>query len=153
MKHYVMALLATLMCQQALAETPAADAPSSGGYITFIDSKLFDGQLYDQLSKKPEKLEIVMPGHVSLTNFSPRLDRWLTIIGENGQMTLQETPEPPKLTQRALFALIPIVYSMVGEAREAMVNAEAKRYNAMVYYHKDDMGNAIVDRMVLTRKP
>lgn len=153
-----LAPLLLLLASLSHAETQpvpaaAAQAQPASQSLMFIDSKLFDGRLYNELSKQPDKLEITMSGQVTLTNISPRLDRWLSLIGENGLMELQEIPEPPQLNQRALFALLPIMYSMVGEAKEALVNAQAKRYNAKLYYYKDAGGNAVINRVILTRKP
>lgn len=141
-------LLCSSLAQAQLATEPASDARQ----MTFFDSKLFDGQLYDELSRKPERLEIAVPGTMTLTQFSPRLDRWMSIIGESGSLVLQETAEPPRLTQRNLFALLPMVYNMVAEAREAMMNAQARQYNAIIYYHKDNDGSAVIDRILLKRK-
>ncbi|WP_144373625.1 hypothetical protein [Vogesella urethralis] len=140
-----------LMAGLATAQELAAPAPEAR-QLTFFDSRLFDGQLYNELSRKPERLEIVVPGTMTLTQFSPRLDRWMSIIGESGTLALQETPEPPRLSQRSLFALLPMVYNMVSEAREALMNAQARQYDATVYYHKDNQGNAVIDRILLKRK-
>ncbi|MDN0075108.1 hypothetical protein QU481_09420 [Crenobacter sp. SG2303] len=141
------------LCLAESVPTPVTAVTAPSQSIMFLDSKLFDGRLYNELSKQPDSLEITMPGRVALTNMSPRLDRWLSIIGENGQMALQEVPEPAQLNQRALFALLPILYTMVGEAKEAMVNAQAKRYNATLFYFKDSNGNAVINRVILTKKP
>ncbi|MCW3480582.1 hypothetical protein OL229_13625 [Neisseriaceae bacterium JH1-16] len=152
----VISILLLATSSLCYAESPVplvAPVDASRQSLMFIDSKLFDGRLYNELYKQPEQLEITMPGHVTLTNISPRLDRWLSIIGENGKMELQEISEPAQLNQRALFALLPIIYSMVGEAKEALVNAQAKRYNAKVYYYKDSSGNAVISRVILTKKP
>lgn len=155
MKRLAPLLLVASLSHAENLPVPAAapQAQPASQSLMFIDSKLFDGRLYSELSKQPDKLEITMPGQVSLTNISPRLDRWLSLIGENGQMELQEIAEPAQLNQRALFALLPIMYSMVGEAKEALVNAQAKHYNAKVYYYKDAAGNAVINRVILTRKP
>ena len=142
-------LLAATLAVAQEPPSPAAEARQ----LTFFDSRLFDGQLYNELSRKPERLEIVVPGTMTLTHFSPRLDRWMSIIGESGSLALQETPEPPRLSQRSLFALLPMVYNMVSEAREALMNAQARQYDATVYYHKDSQGNAVIDRILLKRKP
>jgi len=136
-------LLCSSLAQAQLATEPVAEARQ----MTFFDSRLFDGQ------RKPAQLEIMVPGTMTLTQFSPRLDRWMSIIGESGSLALQETAEPPRLAQRSLFALLPMVYNMVAEAREAMMNAQARQYNATIFYHKDNDGRAVIDRVLLKRKP
>lgn len=150
---FALFLASSPLCLAESVAIPVATVAAPSQSIMFIDSKLFDGRLYNELAKQPDKLEITMPGQVALTNISPRLDRWLSIIGENGQMQLQEIQEPAQLNQRALFALLPIMYSMVGEVKEAVVNAQAKRYNASVFYYKDSNGNAVISRVILTKKP
>ena len=32
------------------------------------------------------------------------------------------------------------------------MNAQARQYDATVYYHKDNQGNAVIDRILLKRK-
>lgn len=145
--------LSLLLCSSLAQAQQATEAVAEARQMTFFDSRLFDGQLYDELSRKPAQLEIVVPGTMTLTQFSPRLDRWMSIIGESGSLALQETAEPPRLAQRSLFALLPMVYNMVAEAREAMMNAQARQYNATIFYHKDNDGRAVIDRILLKRKP
>lgn len=151
MSRLLPALALCLLLPCALAETQPP-APEADPSLLFIDSKLFDGRLYHELSKQPAKLEITMPGRVELTDLSPRLDRWLSVVGENGQMTLQETPDPSTVQQKGLFSVIPMIFSLVSAVREALMYAEAKRYNGTLYYHRDNDGNAVVDRIVLQKK-
>jgi hypothetical protein len=132
---------------------PVEQSADRDAYLTFFDSQLFDGRLYLELQKSPKQLEIAVPGHVSLTSFPPRLDRWLTVIGENGKMELRELNDDERMQPRALLGLLPIIFFMVQQAKDAAMNAAAKHYNATVLYHKDEAGYAIVDKILLDRKP
>lgn len=151
------AVLASLGCPTGAQDNPAGPQPDKAAdgdaYLTFFDSQLFDGRLYLELQKEPKQLEIAVPGHVSLTSFPPRLDRWLTVIGENGRMELRELNDDERMQPRALIGLLPVIFFMIQQAKDAAMNAAAKRYNATVLYHKDEAGYAIVDKIILDRKP
>jgi len=153
MKRLPLLLLAGLLfAPLAFADTAPTPADNDPRFITFFDSGLFDGRLYDLMKTKANRLEIDMPGHVELTRISPRLDHWLTLIGQNGTMTLQETEEPPHLQAKLILSFVPLVYSMVQGLRSSIMDDQAKNYDATVYYHKDHDGNALIDRVVMLRK-
>lgn len=151
MKKFILMLLIFANC--AWGEEALTPKRSDSSYLTFLDSKLFDGRLYAELQKPNSSVVVVMPGQVTLTNFPARLDRWVSTVGENGKLSLQETAPPEQYEPRAIFGFIPLVFTLIEMARESQMYGTAKKYNATIYYHKTPTGDSVVDRIEFTKKP
>ncbi len=130
-------------------------APPAGEGMTFMDSKLFDGKLSKELESGKAVVEISISGRMPLNNIPSRIDRWLVASAEEGKV--ETLPSPPRAKTRALFAVIPMVFSTLGflkNMRDEKLYEPAKQYDTTIFYRKDDNGDSLIDRIVLTkRKP
>ena len=135
--------------------TPTEVAAPAGDSITFMDSKLFDGKLSKELESGKQTVEISISGRMPLNNIPSRIDRWLVVSAEEGKV--ETLPSPPRAKTRALFTVVPMVFSALGflkSMRDEKLYDTAKQYDTTIYYRKDDNGDSLIDRIVLTkRKP
>lgn len=133
------------------AKDPAAPAeagvPRQG--LTFLDSKLFDSRLSQELGTGKDKIEVEVSGKVPLSAIPERIDKWVTRVAETGSVEVKETQA---LRTRSLFGLIPMLFSAFERASEERQLEPAKDYNATILYKRDATGDTIIDRIVFTRK-
>ncbi|OHC63572.1 MAG: hypothetical protein A3H93_19475 [Rhodocyclales bacterium RIFCSPLOWO2_02_FULL_63_24] len=127
-----------------------AAVTAEGGRVqlTFMDSKLFDGRLSKEMEGRRDVIDVEVVGKVSLSSIPTRMDKWIAAVGENGQVELK-----PAERTRSIFALIPAVFSFLKQINEERMLAQAKDYNAVIYYRKDDTGDSTIERIVFRRKP
>lgn len=146
-----LAMLCNLLWQTAAAhENPAPEPRPATVALSFLDSRLFDGRMAQELAREPKVLEVQLLSRVSLSSIPARLDRWVAIVGEHGQLRLQAVEGPPT---RSLFGLVGAVFDAVKEFREQRVLELAKPYNATLFYRRDANGDALIERIVFERKP
>ncbi|GJJ00727.1 hypothetical protein RugamoR64_12650 [Duganella rhizosphaerae] len=142
-------LLLTLAAPLALAaETPAPAADSAP--ITFLDSTLFDNLLSRELGKGKNEVEVNISGKISLNSIPPRVDKWITAVAEQGEVTLK--PADPALKPKFILALLPVVYSFIKQANAERSMNSANQYNAQVIYHIDKSGESVIDKIVFVKK-
>lgn len=129
--------------------SPAADAvavaPRQG--LTFLDSKLFDSRLSQELTAGKERVEVEISGKVTLSAIPGRIDKWITRVGEEGNVEVREVPRT-----RMIFGLLPMLFSAFQQASEERMLEPAKDYNATVLYRRDASGDTLIERIVFTRK-
>jgi hypothetical protein len=121
--------------------------------ITFLDSKLFDNMLSKELSVEKDVVEVAISGKMSLNNIPARIDKWISLVAENGEVQLVAT-EPalkPKFVM-GLLSLIPTVYSYFKKTSEERTLEPAKKYNATIIYQLDKNGESIIEKIVFTRR-
>lgn len=144
----------TTLCVLALATClTTAHAQTAGikhSQITFLDSKLFDGQLSKELQGDNDTVEVKITGKMSLNNIPARVDKWITIVGENGELVVKATD--PALEPKFLFALIPFIYSFLKQTNDERTFESAKKYNATILYRIDASGDSLIDKIIFTRK-
>lgn len=133
------------VCAQNLNPAGHAGAP-----IIFMDSKLFDTRLSKELESNKEVVEVTVTGKMSLNNIAPRIDKWITVVGENGSLEVKQVE--PVGNSRSFFSLASTVYSFIGMVWSERVFEPATKYNAVVYYRKDPSGESLIDRVVFTKK-
>jgi hypothetical protein len=116
--------------------------------LTFLDSKLFDSRLSQELGAGKDKVDVEISGKVTLSNIPDRLDRWITRVGEGGSVEVREGPA----RTRSIFGLLPMIFSAFEHASEERMLEPAKNYNATILYRRDDNGDSVIERIVFTRK-
>lgn len=129
------------------ASAPQAPAMGGPGGLTFIDSKLFDSRLSSELNTGKDRIEVEVTGKVALSSIPPRIDKWITRVGEEGTVEIREGPG----RTRALFGLLPMLFSAFQQASEERMLEPARNYNATVIYRRD-AGDTVIDRIVFTRR-
>lgn len=131
---------------------PVSNTPSAqGNRLTFIDSRIFDVELFHLLENNKDTVEVTMAGHVPLTSIPPRLDRWIAKAAEGG--TVEILPQPS--TRIFAFSLISMAFSSLGmweKFREESAYEQAKKYDVKIYYKRDGDGDALIEKLVLTRR-
>jgi len=144
-------LLLTLAAPLALAaETPAPAPAADTPPITFLDSTLFDNLLSRELGKGKNEVEVNISGKISLNSIPPRVDKWITAVAEQGEVTLK--PADPALKPKFILALLPVVYSFIKQANAERTMNSANQYNANVIYHIDKSGESVIDKIVFVKK-
>ena len=131
----------------ASAQQPDTAAPSA---MTFMDSRLFDNALSKELGANKDIVEVTIAGKMSLNAIPARVDNWISIVGENGEVSLK--PNDPALKPKFLINLIPIVFSFIKQSNAERAFDPAKKYNASIFYHVDKNGDALIEKIVFIRK-
>lgn len=148
LKHACMiALLVSLPCA-AMAQEPEAEAQGMRQPLTFMDSKLFDSRLSKELGAGKDRVEVEVSGRVTLSAIPPRLDKWVTKVGEEGTVEVREGPG----RTRAFFSLLPLIFSAFQQVSEERMLEPAKEYNATILYRRDAAGDTLIDRVVFVRR-
>ena len=149
----LIALCAALPTVAVAQETKEPAAPAEAGVprqgLPFLDSRLFDSRLSQELGTGKDKVEVEVSGKVPLSAIPERIDKWITRVAEGGSVEIRETQQ---LRTRSLFGLIPMLFSAFERASEERTLEPAKDYNATVLYKRDASGDTIIDRIVFTRK-
>lgn len=151
------AMPATAAQPEGPADKPAADKPAAEmpvvpvpAPITFFDSRLFDSKLANDLADGKGEVSVEVAGKISLNNIPARIDKWLTVVGEHGEVVVKS--EPPALKPKFLLAVLPVVFSFAQKFNSERLWEPAKQYNAVMVYHVDRDGESVLDRIVFTKK-
>ena len=118
--------------------------------LTFIDSKLFDVKLSKELESGKNRVEVEITGRVTLSNIPARIDKWVTKVGEEGKVEVKQSEPTPRT--RAIFGLIPMVFSAFKQMREERLFDPASNYDATIFYKKDAAGETLIEKVVFTRR-
>lgn len=147
MKNFLFALLLFIAFSQGgVRESMAQESAAS---LTFMDSKLFDGRLSKELASGKRTVEVEISGRVSLNSLPSRIDKWITVVGEHGNLEVKPS-EVQK--SRSFFGIVSTVYSFVESVRAESVFEPATQYNAIVYFRKDPSGDSLIERIIFTKK-
>ena len=142
--------------QQPAPVAPTVVASQQGlskSRLTFMDSKLFDMKLGKELESGKDVVEVDVSGRVPLSNIPPRIDKWVVRSAEEGRVELLQSEPAPKT--RFIFSLIPMVFNAFGaykDMQEERMFDRAKRYDTKIYYRKDDSGETLIEKIVLTKR-
>ncbi len=135
-----------LICLSGVALSQDKEGPVR---ITFLDSRLFDGSLSKELDSGRDTVEVEISGKVSLSNIPGRIDKWISAVGEAGEVKVK--PSEPQ--SRSFFGVISTVFSFLKELNEERMLSKAHNYNATIYYRKDAGGDTLIEKIVFIRKP
>jgi hypothetical protein len=142
--------------QQPAQVAPSAEVVQQGASrasMTFMDSKLFDMKLGKELESGKDVVVVDISGRIPLSNIPPRIDKWVVRSAEEGKVELLPSEPAPKT--RFIFSLIPLVFNAFGSFKsmqeERMID-QAKRYDTKIYYKKDDTGETLIEKIVMTRR-
>lgn len=150
MKPLNRACMIALLCALPLvagAQEQEGEGAAMPRTLTFMDSKLFDSRLSKELAAK-DRVEVEISGRVTLAAIPPRLDKWVTKVGEEGTVEVREGPG----RTRAFFSLLPLIFSAFQQISEERMLEPAKDYNAVILYRRDTNGDTLIDRVVFTRR-
>ncbi|MDD2776346.1 MAG: hypothetical protein PHU06_10345 [Gallionella sp.] len=120
--------------------------------VTFLDSRIFDIELFKYLDAGKESVEISIAGHISLSAIPPRLDRWIAKSAEGGGK-VEILPMPA--TRMLIFSLISMAFSSMGiweKFREESAYEKAKKYDVKIFYKKDSTGDTLVEKIVMNKR-
>jgi len=121
--------------------------------LTFMDSKLFDMKLGKEMESGKEVIEVDVSGRVPLSNIPARIDKWVVRSAEEGKVELLPSEPAPKT--RFIFSLLPMVFNAFGaykNMQEERMFDQAKNYDTKIYYKKDDSGDTLIEKVVLTKR-
>lgn len=131
------------------APSPApADIIAPRQALTFIDLKLFDAKLSQELNSGKDRVEVEMSGKVPLNDIPERIDKWVSRVGEHGNVEVREVPR----TRMVIFSLLPMLFSAFQSTSEDRMLEPAKNYNASILYRREANGDTTIERVVFTRK-
>ena len=148
MSKLLLRLILLLLITHPLTALVSAQTEASTAPLMFMDSKLFDNRLSKELAGTKDTVEVEISGKVSLNSLPPRIDKWISVVGENGQLDIK----PVENKARSMFGLVSTVYSFLENVRAESVFEPATRYNATIYYRKDGNGDSVIERIVFTKK-
>ncbi|MFY9258978.1 MAG: hypothetical protein WAO71_00560 [Gallionella sp.] len=120
--------------------------------LTFIDSRIFDVELFKHLDAGKESVEINISGHISLSSIPPRLDRWISKAAEGGGK-VEIVAQPA--TRLFIFSLISMAFSSMGiweKFREESAYEKAKKYDVKIFYKKDSAGDTLIEKIVMNKR-
>lgn len=151
----------TVITPQAVAVQPVREAAAPEAVpeklnlsrLTFMDSKLFDMRLGKELASGKDVVVVDISGHVPLSNIPARIDNWVVRSAEEGKVELLPSEAAPKT--RFLFSLVPMLFSAYGSFKhmqEENMFDKAKEYDTKIYFKKDDLGETLIEKIVLTRR-
>jgi len=148
----VVLLLAALPLAAASEEGKESPAPAETimrrQSLTFIDLKLFDAKLSQELNSGKDRVEVEMTGKVALNDIPERIDKWVSRVGENGSVEVREAPR----TRMLIFSLLPMLFSAFQATSEDRMMEPAKNYNATILYRREANGEATIERVIFDRK-
>lgn len=121
------------------------------GPIMFIDSKLFDGKLSSELESGKSRVEVDVTSKVTLSSIPGRMDKWLSAAAEEGKVEFRQVESVPQRT-RFLFGVLPLVFSFLQKRDEEKTYKPVKDYDVAVLYRKNESGDALIEKIVFTRK-
>lgn len=120
--------------------------------VMFIDSRIFDVELFKYLDAGKDSVEIRIAGHIALSDIPPRLDRWISKSAEGGGK-VEILPMPA--TRMFIFSLISMAFSSMGiweKFREESAYEKAKKYDVKIFYKKDSTGDMIIEKIVMSKR-
>lgn len=137
----------------SLSAQPSQQTAINKSRLTFMDSKLFDVKLGKELESGKDTVEVDVSGRVPLSNIPARIDRWVVKSAEEGKVELLQSEPAPKT--RFIFGLIPMIFNAVGYMKgmqEEKMFDQAKNYDTKIYYRKDESGETLIEKIVMTRR-
>jgi hypothetical protein len=121
--------------------------------MNFTDTDVFDKTLLESMSVNTQNIDINMIGKISVNKIPERLGRWLSVINEEGQLTLKRTAvaaaaDEQKTTKSVgmVLGLLPTVY---GFFKKKLTYGAAVQYDATIFYHP---GTGLIKRVNFTKK-
>ena len=137
----------------AKSPAPAAKPGGTTAGMTFMDSKLFDAKLAKELESGVNTVSVAVGGRITLNSIPPRMDRWLVKCAEAGTVEFLPIEQAPQT--RFFFALISLAFSampFLKDMKEEQMYDKITGYDAKVYYRRAEGGDAVIDRMILTKR-
>jgi len=132
------------------AATPPAQKP--GPSVEFADLPAFDRALSTSLSSAKAPVVVTSADRIQLQKLPPRLEKWLAAVDDSGGKIETQSVDPGALQTRAIgliFALISAIRTAREFAKEN-IYAEARKYDAKIFYKTDPGGERVVDRVEWT---
>jgi hypothetical protein len=118
--------------------------------ISFFDSRIFDAKLGKELEQGKDSVEIDVSGKVLLNNIPSRIDRWISKSAEEGKVEIKQ-----HVASRSWFSLVPLVFNAFGimkNYQEEKALNFAKNYDTVIFYRNDERGEAVINKIVMTRR-
>jgi hypothetical protein len=102
-----------------------------------MDSATFDQNLSKQMGQRMNPLEVPLVARATVNKIPPRLDKWLSAVGEDH---VRMAPDPRLPTERNPLALmgLELAISAYSFAREKLLYFPASNYDATVYVDPRD---------------
>ena len=127
---------------------PSAQIPS----VEFTDLPTFDRELSTSLSGAKAPVVVTSADRILLQKMPPRLEKWLAAVDDSGGKIETQSVDPGAVQTRAIgliFALISAIRTAREFAKEN-VYAEARKYDAKIFYKTDAGGDRVVERVEWT---
>ena len=118
--------------------------------ISFFDSKVFDATLARELEQGKDAVEIDVTGRVPINSIPPRIDRWIAKSAEEGKVEIK-----PHVASRSWFSVVPMIFNAFGVLKnyqEEKALGYAKGYDTVIYYKTDEHGEALINKIVMTKR-
>ena len=116
--------------------------------LEYINSTAFDQSLSNAMTQADTKIDVAVITPFSSNNIPERLDSWLTVITENGG----EVSTKPASGERDIVAVALTLYSVYQIIKAQIRYVPAQNYHATLLYRRNDSGDALIEKIVFTRK-
>ena len=129
---------------------PPAQKP--GASVEFFDLPVFDRQLATSLTGATAPVVVTSADRILLQNMPPRLEKWLAAVDDSGGKIETHSVDPGAVQTRSIgliFALISAIRTAREFAKEN-VYAEARKFDAKIFYKTDAGGDRVVERVEWT---
>jgi len=118
--------------------------------ISFFDSRIFDAKLGRELEQGKDAVEIDVTGRVLLNDIPTRIDRWISKSAEEGKVEIKQ-----HVASRSWLSIVPLIFNAFGimkNYQEEKALNYAKNYDTVIYYKNDERGEALIKKIVMTRR-
>ena len=145
--------LSALFISGCVSSMPTTKSQNHLEKVNFTDTDVFDKNILNSMSVDTQNIDVAMIGKVSINHIPERLGKWLSVINEDGQVTLKSTQvegekNEPQTTKSigAILGLLPVVY---GFLKKKLTYGAAEQYDATIFYNA---ATGVIDKVVFTKK-
>ena len=138
----------------ATSATSKPAAPVATGPLVFNDLPAFDRALSQSLSNAKTPVVVTSADRITLRQIPPRLEKWLAAVDDSGGK-IETVPVDGQEQQTRSLGLIFALIGAIRQAREFAkdhIYADARHFDAKIFYKLDASGDRVMDRVELVRR-
>jgi hypothetical protein len=132
----------------------STSAPAGRRPVAFSDLPSFDRELAQSLSGAKDPVVVMSADRIPLRQMPPRLEKWLAAVDDSGGKIDTHSLDPAEPQTRS----IGLIFTLIGAIRQArefakqQQYAEARNFDAKIFYRLDASGDRVMDRLELIRR-